>query len=86
MSSISQENIFAIAIIHNEKAICTLSSVEWEKIKVKRFPGEEMSERDKGDQEYTYHDKHWVVYRIGGSLYYTSETNIYCMLTTLENF
>ena len=35
-----------------------------------------MSEREKGDSEYTYLDENWEMCRIVESLYCTSETNI----------
>ena len=34
------------------------------------------------DEEYTYNDEHWAIYRILGSLYCTLETNV--TLLTLE--
>ena len=38
--------------------------------------GEHLLEIGEGDYEYTFHDEHWVMYRIVESLYYTCETNI----------
>ena len=35
-----------------------------------------MGEIDKGNEEYTYCDEHWVMYKIAESLYCTPETNI----------
>lgn len=35
-----------------------------------------MGETGKGNQEYTNHDEHWVMYRKAEPLYYTPETNI----------
>ena len=35
-----------------------------------------MGEINDGIKEYTYHDEHWVIYRIVESLYCTPETNM----------
>lgn len=35
-----------------------------------------MGETGEGDEEYTFCDEYWVVYRITESLWYTPETNI----------
>ena len=44
--------------------------------KWKNLAGEGMGEVGEGDQEYSYCDMHWVIYRSVESLYCTPEINI----------
>ena len=41
----------------------------------RREVGGGIGEIGDGDKEYTYHDVHWVMYRIAESLYCTPDTN-----------